>query len=550
MKQPAKLKSSTAIGIFGGCGLASAWYALSNLVLSGPAAAVLPAFGAILIAGTVPTVLLNKQAARGFRDMRIPAAQRLDAFDKHACISIVDENDILTEANDKLLELTGYDRDDLVGHPVRNLYDGMEIEVATEIRSYLRSGKSWIGETRLRHKNGSAVFTRSTIMPLFNSAGNWAGSISVRTDIGRTNRLIAECQTAQAFYELRDDIWIIDSENETLSYLNHTAENRFNIGSEDYLGRRISDLGHPQDTETVLEACRKLKASGTAATRFQAILMDTPVEVSIKFLPITERSGQYLILVTDISERVEQEKQKAAFVSTVSHELRSPLTSIKGAMGLLLSKSAGELPEKAVSLLEIAHRNADRLVLIINDILDLDKMANGEMEIERIDVDLAELVAEADKANAMLQQRFGVKVETIGLDAPVPFNTDPNRFIQVLTNLLSNAYKFSAPNSTIYIEVKDQPDCVSVSVKDQGDGIPQGDQHKIFERFSDMGNSDRALKGGTGLGLNICKTIVENLGGTIGFDSVEGVGTTFSFSLPKRQHEREENVPNLEKLTA
>ncbi|MEP4068949.1 ATP-binding protein, partial [Sulfitobacter sp.] len=132
-----------------------------------------------------------------------------------------------------------------------------------------------------------------------------------------------------------------------------------------------------------------------------------------------------------------------------------------------------------------------------------------------------------------LQQRFGMTVEMSGVDAPIPFYTDPNRFIQILTNLLSNAYKFSAPNSKILIEVKDAGGQMRISVTDEGQGIPAAEQHKIFTRFSDMTNSDRALKGGTGLGLNICKAIVETMGGTIGFDTQEGVGSTFYFYLPK-----------------
>ncbi|KIN71077.1 PAS domain-containing sensor histidine kinase [Sulfitobacter guttiformis] len=533
MVKSSDLKSNATSAVLSGCALGGAWYGLAHTIFSGTAEAIVPAFGAIAIASTVPTFILNRAAHRRFHDTRFSMAQRLDAFDKHACINIVNENDELTEVNEKLLELTGYDRVDLIGQPVTILYEASGSKIALEIRNNLRSGKSWEGETALRHKNGHTVYTQSTIMPLFDRSGNWGGSISVRTDISRTNELISERHTAQTLYELRDDVWIIDSETETFSYMNRIAESRFNINSDDYRKTSFSELAHQRDTSEVLAACRELKVSGKPSTRFETVLMDIPVDVSIKFLPGTDETGRYLILINDISERVAQEKHKSAFISTVSHELRSPLTSIKGAMGLLLSKSAGELPVKAVSLLEIAHRNADRLVLIINDILDLDKISSGEMDFELKDVDLAALVKEVNEANAMLQQRFGVQVEIMGLDVALPFRTDPNRFIQVLTNLLSNAYKFSKPNSTIFIDVADEGAQVRVSVKDEGQGIPAEDQHKLFNRFSDMANSDRALKGGTGLGLNICKAIVENMGGSIEFESTEGIGTTFYFCLPK-----------------
>ncbi|MCX7566484.1 PAS domain-containing sensor histidine kinase [Sulfitobacter sp. F26169L] len=529
------MMSSTALAITCGCGVATGWYSLTQLALSGGPAQVIPIFGAIVLAGTVPTVIIKKTVESRFRDFRHSMSQRLDAFDKHACINIVDETGNLTEVNEKLLELTGYDRTDLIGQPVTLLYNDLDSKIAFDIRENLHSGKSWKGETPLRRKDGREIFTESTIMPLFDPAGNWSGSISVRTDISSTNELVAERHTAQTLYELRDDIWIIDSGMETVSYLNRTAENRFNTCRKDYPKRSVSDLDPSGDTAEVLASCRALVADGKTTSRFETVLMGAPVDVSIKFLTGAENSGRYLILISDISERVEQEKQKSAFISTVSHELRSPLTSIKGAMGLLLSNSAGDLPDRAISLLEIAHRNADRLILIINDILDLDKLADGEMDIEIKEVDLSELIREADQASAVLQQRFGVQIELTGTESAFPFNTDPNRFLQVMTNLLSNAYKFSKPGGTIFVDVRDEGELVRVSVTDEGQGIPLDEQHKIFSRFSDMTNSDRALKGGTGLGLNICKAIVENMGGTIGFESAEGKGARFFFCLPKVQ---------------
>lgn len=533
MGKSTKLRDGTAVAFMAGSGLASAWYMTAAGLLSGTAGAVIPGFGAIVIAGSVPLILQRRAEKRQCRDSQFSMSQRLDALDRHACIKVVNSQGDIVEVNDKLLELTGYERADLIRKPAAYLYYNLTPERAAEVRSALRRGDSWDGETALRRKDGQVIYTQSTIMPIFDASGDYAGSISIRTDVTKTNELILERHTAQTLYELRNDVWIIDSETETFNYMNRTAEDRFGLSARGYRGLSPSELCDAEDTANILDACRSLKASGSEATRFETILMGMPAEVSIKFLAGAEYAGRYLILISDISARVAQENQKSAFISTVSHELRSPLTSIKGAMGLLLSRSAGELPDKALSLLEIAHRNADRLILIINDILDLDKIANGEMDLDVQEVDLAALVREADQATAMLQQRFGVSVALSGVDAALPFHTDPNRFIQVLTNLLSNAYKFSAPNSAILIDIKDAGDQVRISVTDEGQGIPANEQHKIFNRFSDMANSDRALKGGTGLGLNICKAIVERMGGTIGFDTQEGVGTTFYFYLPK-----------------
>ena len=144
------------------------------------------------------------------------------------------------------------------------------------------------------------------------------------------------------------------------------------------------------------------------------------------------------------------------------------------------------------------------------------------------------LLRETGDANASLEQRFGVRIQIENLNTPIWLNTDPNRVIQVLTNLLSNAAKFSKPGDRILVRAEDDPNELRISVTDKGQGIPMAEQHKVFQRFADLSNSNRAAKGGTGLGLSVCKAIVENLGGKIGFDSREGFGTTFYFTLPKK----------------
>lgn len=533
-----KLKSDTAITAALGCGLAAGWYGAASGLLSGAAGNIVPAAGAIAIAGFLPAILAARNSGQNAKNKPRPGEsmlKQLQALDQHAGINIVDSDSLLTEVNDHLLKLTGYSREELIGQHVRVLYDDEARSVTDLIRGNLQRGLTWQGETQLRRKDGRTLVTQATVIPLFDADGTWTGSISARTDVTETSALLAERHSAQTLNELRDDIWIVDAQTEEFSYLNGPAKKRLLMANEEYLGKSSTDFSLAHEIEAVLKACRALREKGEVTTQFESVLVDTPMYISIKFLPGPRGAGRYLIVSTDISHRLEQEQRKSAFISTVSHELRSPLTSIKGAMGLLLSGSAGELPDKASALLEIAHRNADRLILIINDILDLDKISNGQMDFEIRDVDLVELLHEADRANAMLQQRFGVDVKITGADEPVLLKTDPNRFIQVLTNLMSNAYKFSPPNGCIILDIKDVGEHVCISVKDEGQGIPLSEQGKIFDRFADMTNSDRAAKGGTGLGLSICKAIVENLGGTIGFDTQEGVGTTFYFNLPKSE---------------
>lgn len=244
---------------------------------------------------------------------------------------------------------------------------------------------------------------------------------------------------------------------------------------------------------------------------------------------------QFVGTVTDISERKSAEQAKNEFISTVSHELRTPLTSIKGSLGLVRSGVIGELPDKLISMVDIAYNNSDRLVRLINDILDVEKIAAGKMEFRMEPLNLAGLLEQALVANKAYGEEHNV---TFGLDSTVPeamVNGDQDRLMQVLTNLISNASKYSPAGGEIEISLERRAENYRISVTDHGAGIPPEFQSKVFERFSQADSSDTRLRGGTGLGLNITKAIVEQHGGTIGFVSEVGVGTTFFVDLPAQR---------------
>ncbi|GLO79783.1 PAS domain-containing sensor histidine kinase [Sulfitobacter pontiacus] len=535
-------KRHIATGFVAGSALAGGWYAATSALLSGAPAQTVPVIGAIAIASLVPLIAANVRATPARATVDDSVAQQLRVLKMHTMVNVVDTDNLLVEVNDLLLEATGYTRKELIGKPVAMLYSKDNRTTATEIRDLLRQGKSWQGETTLRNRDGSNCVTQTTVTPLLDANGRWIGSISARTDITSTTKLIARRDTAMTLHELRDDIWIVSEDNLELRYMNLAAKARFGWSTRPKNGQTVRDMAAERGCEDVLDACLRMMDIGDTYMTFSATISGTNFEGSIKWLNKGTVDGRLLIMLHDITERLEQEQLQADFISMVSHELRSPLTSIKGSMGLLLSKAAGQLPPKAEGLLEIAHRNADRLVLIINDILDMEKISSGRLDFELETADLSELVAESLRANATAHQRFGLQIKCHGVDTPTYIETDANRIIQVLTNLMSNAAKFSKPGGTVEISVDKTPENVCVSVRDEGMGIAPEDQHKIFQRFADMANSDRATKGGTGLGLSICKAIVEGLGGTIDFVSKEGRGTTFTFTLPvKTRHSGPEN---------
>lgn len=524
----------TAATFFLGTAISGSWYTATSALITGQTGEIIPVVGAIVLAGLTPLAVNALRPGDDRVSGKHYMAQRLKAFDSHAIVNIVDTEGLLEQVNDRFIELTGYTRAQLIGQPVSMLYQEEFRELATKIRATLMQGKTWQGETPMRCADGRVIQTQCTVMPLFDKKGAWAGSISARTDVTHANELLAERDTSETLYELRDDIWIVDAETHCFSYMNRVAMSRTGWHSDSYSKRTLEDLAKKSGNQTVLDACRSLATAGKTMTQFDTELFGNHFQVTIKLLPIGGTAGRFLIMLHDISDIINEERMKSEFISMVSHELRSPLTSIKGSMGLLLSRAAGELPSKARALLEISHRNADRLVLIINDILDLEKIANGRLEFNLEETDIAELLRETSAANSSLEQRHGVRIHVENNDSPMQVTTDPNRVIQVLTNLLSNAAKFSKPGERITIRAEENEDELRISVTDRGPGIPASDEHKVFQRFADLSNSNRADKGGTGLGLSVCKAIVENLGGKIGFDSREGFGTTFYFTLPKK----------------
>lgn len=255
-----------------------------------------------------------------------------------------------------------------------------------------------------------------------------------------------------------------------------------------------------------------------------------PMELAVAPMKVAGRT-MFTGVVRDISERKRIENMKNEFVSTVSHELRTPLTSIKGALGLLRGSVLAELPENAARMVEIAYQNSDRLVRLINDILDIEKIEAGMTKYDFAPVAVGELLAEAVNANKGFADEYGVSLVLHDDTAAAKVSADHDRMMQVVTNLLSNAIKFSPDAGEVALSAREEGGRIRISVVDSGPGIPEEFRESIFSKFAQADSSDTREKGGTGLGLAISKAIVEQHGGTIGFDTECGKGTTFHFEL-------------------
>jgi two-component system, OmpR family, sensor histidine kinase VicK len=273
--------------------------------------------------------------------------------------------------------------------------------------------------------------------------------------------------------------------------------------------------------------------------------------VNVTYIPhrdLDERVSGFFSLTSDISDRIAIERMKDEFISVVSHELRTPLTSLHSALKILATGRLGILPAEGHQLLEIADENTERLVRLVNNVLDLQRIESGAVTMEKQICNAANLTIKAIDAMQPMARQLGITLVDRSVD--VELWVDADYIVQALTNLISNAIKFSTPGGTVWLTVAPEPQAprkkskaaktfvntpsigVLFQVRDEGQGIPANKLESIFERFQQVDSSDSRKKGGTGLGLTICRKIIEQHGGKIWAESELGVGSTFSFTLP------------------
>jgi PAS domain S-box-containing protein len=297
--------------------------------------------------------------------------------------------------------------------------------------------------------------------------------------------------------------------------------------------------GHKNTGAPCNEKCRLLRAlTGRESSAGQDALYrrdGSSVPVEFAAAPMMEhgRVVGTVLSLRDISQRHALDRMKDEFVSTVSHELRTPLTSIRGALGLLSAGLLGDMSHKATELLRIAVANTDRLVRLINDILDLERMESGRSVLQIRALDIGDLARQAVETMQSMAQDANIRLECTAPSCSA--EADADRIVQVFTNLLSNAIKFSPPGSRVSLTLEPGDSEVAITVEDQGRGVPEDKLESIFDRFQQVDASDSRQKGGTGLGLAICRSILQQHGGRIWAERNFAHGTTFRIIMPRTQ---------------
>jgi PAS domain S-box-containing protein len=395
-------------------------------------------------------------------------------------------------------------------------------------------------ETVGQRANGETFPLELTAIPYTVDGQPWfAGYIRDITDRVEMEGALRESEerTRGAFANAPIGMALLQLDGTVLE-ANHALGSLLQLSRADLDGRSWPTLVAPGDRDTVkadfasliasdsnaIDAdCRFLRADGTIVWVHQAVSI------------IEDRHGDpslFVCQVLDLTEARESDRLKNEFVATVSHELRTPLTAIAGFVDLLLDGAAGDLNETMQRYLTVAQGNGRRLGNLINDLLDMSKIEAGKVELRLLPVDLAGAIGQAVDAVAPQVQTKG---QTLAVETPddLPLVlADTTRLVQVLTNLLSNANKYTPEDGSISVSASRCDDLLRIEVADTGVGLTPEEQAQVFDRFYQAQGSNRKITGGTGLGLAITRSLVELHGGKIGVTSEPGAGSTFWFTLP------------------
>jgi PAS domain S-box-containing protein len=343
-----------------------------------------------------------------------------------------------------------------------------------------------------------------------------------------------------ALFAERAPIAVLELQNDgTVSEVNHAAEMLFGYAAAELVGGSVKKLVRPEFHREFDRIFRELvgKRESMAGLKIRNPRRDG-IDLICEWTvtPLVNSQNQVIAIIAqgrDVTAQLEAERMKKEFTSTLSHELRTPLTSIIGSLQLINSGVMGEVEAEIGELTQVAARNSQRLLDLINDILDIEKIESGKLALAPEVIAVDDVVREAILLNKGFGERFKVGFETRGDRPERRVRADRKRLLQVMTNLLSNAAKFSPEGAVVEISTEDVGANVRVAIHDRGSGIPDAFRQRIFGRFTQADSTATRQKGGSGLGLAISKRLIELMRGHIGFDNRPGGGSTFWFELPR-----------------
>jgi PAS domain S-box-containing protein len=452
------------------------------------------------------------------------------------------------QANQALSTTLGYSREELrkltladIGYP-----DAKEEQEAEVGFRALMEGRAprWEMDRRAVHKSGELLWLHLLAQPLRSETGRPAHALVVIRDAsGRKRAEISLKQNEERFRQIADNskdvFWVLELRTGQTMFVNPAFKDVWGFWPEG--GKLTYDEWratiHPEDREHVARALKK-ECDGELEhdIEYRIVRPDGSVrhiqDRGAVIRDIHRRAYRLAGVAVDITNRVVMDRLKDEFISMISHELRTPLTSLHGSLRLIEGGLGGPIPEEMRSLFQIAKESSERLVRLVSDLLDIEKIERGGLEMRMQPTDLVALSGHVIDSMRALGSERGIELIATYEVERAEVMADPDRLTQVLTHLLSNATKFSPEGAPVELTLSRSGDCYRVHVIDYGAGIPPEVADRIFEKFVQGDSSSTRSYGGTGLGLTISKAIVERHGGQIGFESEPGKGTVFYFDIP------------------
>jgi PAS domain S-box-containing protein len=497
-------------------------------------------------------------------------------------IGIVDTEERFVFANHAGEEIFGVPPGDLVGRSLNDLLEPEQMEIVKRQTEQRRQGRRGSYEIEIAHLHGVRRTLKVTAAPRFSADGKWVGTFALFMDITRSKQAEAELQESEEKYRNlveRANDGIVIVQDTIVKFANRRFARLLGYAAADIVGTAFSEYIHPDEQLRVADADRKRMAGEMVPAVCETVLWQLdgggkPVELNsgiityrgkpadLKFVrDITERKQaedeirahserlerlnialneerQKLLSLTDELTKANEElkrlsEMKSDFVAAASHELRTPLTTIVEGIRLTEDGSLGPVNEEQKEFLRLAREDALRLRDLIDTLLDTAKIERGKMQASKARVNVTEIAARIRTTYGSYARDKGLTLEADLPAEPVFAYCDAGHYHRVLANLVSNAVKFTSAGGLVTIRLKEGDDnTVKTSVEDTGVGIPKAQEHRIFVKFEQVQRPANEMQSGTGLGLALCKQLVELNDGTIGFESVEGEGSTFFFSLP------------------
>ncbi|MYL27393.1 MULTISPECIES: PAS domain S-box protein [Halomonadaceae] len=488
---------------------------------------------------------------RAEKEARLAKDRFSEAFNSAALgMALVSLEGGWLDVNEAIPTLFGYSREEILKTDFQSLTHPDDLDTDLALLKDLLAGRISHYQMKKRYyrQDGSIMHALLSVGLVTNDNGEPLHFVSQIQDVSSEHHAIEELEAnrqflQQLFDSLVDAVLVLDSDTTIITH-NRAATELLELPT-DAIGSRLSSR-LPELTErlaTEEAAPCEERSNESLLARWNTSLAipgkaSTPLELSL-----SRTHGQYdplhrwVLVARDLTENQRNEQLKNEFVSTISHELRTPLAAISGSLRLITGGAVGEVPARMEKMLRIAEQNSHRLIQLVNDLLDLNRLAAGEMDLSFQDVELAPLIDQAIEQMQSFAEPYEVILKRTG-SSDGQVCVDPRRLQQILANLISNACKHSPRGAGVTIHCESSAEGRAlVSVIDQGPGIPESFRSRIFERFAQADASDSRAKGGTGLGLAVTRELVERMGGIIGFESREGEGARFWFRFPRAMPE-------------